>query len=530
MLRSRTPVPGATAPRARLIRQHTAVPKCGASCLVATLRLKWTPAFDSVPDQRRGVSGVASGMMAWGTLSFVRLGRRTQRAAGIALGKSHGRSHTGHGGNGKGRGGGGGGTGRKPTDDPEFVRWHKGMHWRGSRKGLDYVVDAYVASGTFSRVFRVHAVAANDMQGGLKRRGAESSQSVQDGVEAIGARVFAAKVMRKNDTYIQYTSDAQKEGTLLQKVERAQAAAGKDVLTMCCYDSFATTDDAGREYWCLILEWLGASLFDVVRANRNRGLHLSMVRVMLAQLLEQLKVLREYDCTHTDIKHKNCCLAGTEHFFAPAGVGGSPTLILTRPLAKLIDYGNAVFEGEKKVYPIHTKQFRAPEVLLNLAEDWGPPSDMWTLGVTAAYLVTGRLLFNSHDPGMLVRAMVGAVGPFHPDMLESAKNSRMRRVAKDAAAQGVNAESQLGVLLGLAAAAPGTPEADCADLLQRMLAPHPAERIGPEAALRHPFIVAAEPEVPEMPSDALLAVVELSGSFDARAGKAKGRGKRNGAG
>ena len=38
-------------------------------------------------------------------------------------------------------------------------------------------------------------------------------------------------------------------------------------------------------------EWLDASLFDVVRANQ-KGLHLSMVRILLRQLLEQLKVLQ----------------------------------------------------------------------------------------------------------------------------------------------------------------------------------------------------------------------------------------------
>merc|ERR1712154_346858 len=120
-------------------------------------------------------------------------------------------------------------------------------------------------------------------------------------------------------------------------------------------------------YWCLVLEWLGASLFEIVKANNNRGLHLSMVRVILEQLLEQLRVLQESNCTHTDIKHKNCCLASTEHFIAPTGPGGAPTLILTQPLAKFIDYGNAVFEGERKIHPIHTKQFRAPEVLLNVS-------------------------------------------------------------------------------------------------------------------------------------------------------------------
>jgi hypothetical protein len=29
---------------------------------------------------------------------------------------------------------------------------------------------------------------------------------------------------------------------------------------------------------------------------------------------------------------------------------------------------------------------------------WGPPSDIWTLGVTGCFLVSGQLGFNSHDP------------------------------------------------------------------------------------------------------------------------------------
>ncbi|CAK0796196.1 unnamed protein product, partial [Prorocentrum cordatum] len=163
----------------------------------------------------------------------------------------------------------------------------------GSETGLGYVVDAYVASGTFSRVFRVRGAPPADAGG--------------------------------------------------------------------CFDSFATRDDAGEEYWCLILEWMDASLYDVVRANGNRGLHLSVVRVVLSQLLEQLFVLQELECTHTDIKHKNCCLADTRHFMLPAGKDGGGSMILERPLAKLIDYGSAVFEGDEKTHPIHTKQFRAPE-------------------------------------------------------------------------------------------------------------------------------------------------------------------------
>merc|ERR1719436_2298730 len=115
---------------------------------------------------------------------------------------------------------------------------------------------------------------------------------------------------------------------------------------------------------------------------------------------------------------------------APIEPGGSPTLILAQPLAKFIDYGNAVFEGEAKTHPIHTKQFRAPEVLLNVAGGWGPASDTWTLGITAAFLVSGRLIFNSHEPQELVKRMVEALGPFPRELLEAAKDGRLRRTAE----------------------------------------------------------------------------------------------------
>jgi len=386
--------------------------------------------------------------------------------------KGKGRNPSGTGGKGKTKGKT---VGEKPTDDPEFVRWSVGMRFVGEKT---YVVDSFVASGTFSRVFLVHP------ETGKTRRWKEKSHDAQR---------YAAKVMRENDTYIQYTSNARKEGDILKRLEASQIAQGKEVLTMRCFDSLAVVDEVGEPYWCLVLEWLGASLFDLVRAN-GRGLHLSMVRILMEQLLLQLQMLQELHCTHTDIKHKNCCLADTEHFMIPTS-SGRPTLILTNPSVKFIDYGNAVFEGEAKTHPIHTKQFRAPEVLLNVAQGWGPPSDTWTLGVTAAYLVSGQLLFNSHDPCCLVHAMAEALGPFPPALLGSAQDKKVCRAARE----GGGTLPQLGSWLGLGEAREGTAEVRCVDLLLRMMALDPAARISAAEALRHPFITACEPAVPSPP-------------------------------
>lgn len=424
---------------------------------------------------------------------------------------------------------GAGGGGQKPTDDPQFVVWSEGMRLEGSSTGASYVVDAYVASGTFSRVFRVHrdGGGAPAEEGAPRKRWRQPSKAAaptgEDEVDKE-PKVFAAKVMRKTDEYIQYSSDAQKEGRVLQNLEKAQRDAGKDVLTMMCFDSFATCDDTGEEYWCLILEWMEVSLFDVVKANRNMGLHLSMVQPLAMQLLRQLKELQVLECTHTDIKHKNCCLADAEYYLAAAADSGrQQQLILTRPLAKFIDYGNAAFEGERKTHPIHTKQFRAPEVLLNVQAGWGPPSDMWTLGVTLAFLVSGRLLFNSHEPNALLRLMVQALGPFPEKFCATARDSRARRAAEEAARSNEFSSPQLGDWLGLDVDAGGDAGRECVDLLARMLAPDPADRITPLEALEHPFLAADVP-TPPRPAGSEVRGLGASGRGAHDAGDAGGKG------
>ena len=58
--------------------------------------------------------------------------------------------------------------------------------------------------------------------------------------------------------------------------------------------------------------------------------------------------------------------------------------------------GNATHTDEPHAHPIHTKQFRAPEVLLEYGE-WNESSDLWCIACVLYYLYTGTLLFNTHD-------------------------------------------------------------------------------------------------------------------------------------
>ena len=53
----------------------------------------------------------------------------------------------------------------------------------------------------------------------------------------------------QEDSYIQYTSSGPREGDLLQRLEAQQRNENLQLaapLTMRCFDSFATKDDAGK--------------------------------------------------------------------------------------------------------------------------------------------------------------------------------------------------------------------------------------------------------------------------------------------
>jgi serine/threonine protein kinase len=136
----------------------------------------------------------------------------------------------------------------------------------------------------------------------------------------------------------------------------------------------------------MVMEPLGESLFDYVKANEYRPLPLYCVQSFADQLVRAVAFLHELRLVHTDLKLENILLVSREGFHSVekptsqrdklrgrlvlAPVGGTAI--------KLIDFGGATFDFEAKSSLINTRQYRAPEVILGLG--WGTPSDVWSLG------------------------------------------------------------------------------------------------------------------------------------------------------
>ena len=70
----------------------------------------------------------------------------------------------------------------------------------------------------------------------------------------------------------------------------------------------------------------------------------------------------------------------------------------------------STYDDERKSSIVNTRQYRAPEVILNLG--WSTPSDLWSAGCIVAELGKGELLFATHSNTEHLALVERCVGPF----------------------------------------------------------------------------------------------------------------------
>ena len=192
-----------------------------------------------------------------------------------------------------------------------------------------------------------------------------------------------------------YTEAARIEAAILADVNAADASGAAPVVRF--ERSFEW-----RGHLCLVMEALGPSLYDYVRANEYRPPPLYCCQAFADQLLRAVAFLHGMHLVHTDLKLENVLLVSRTGF-APTTKATAVRRAGARVLApatteiKLIDFGGATYEWEHKSALINTRQYRAPEVILGMG--WGTPSDVWSVGCILMELYSGELLFQTVSVG-----------------------------------------------------------------------------------------------------------------------------------
>lgn len=189
-----------------------------------------------------------------------------------------------------------------------------------------YRVEREVGLGTFGRVLE-----CTD----LRKGGFRSSRSGQ---------VVAIKVVRNQKRYYE---SALLEAKIIAEINRK----GGRGLTHCVvmHDAFTF-----RGHYCMVFESLGPSLYDFLKRHNYQGFPIFCVEDFAMQLLEACEFLHRNRIIHTDLKLENILLMNDREVHRDGHQVPESSRI------KLIDFGGACYDDEKKSSIINTRQYRSP--------------------------------------------------------------------------------------------------------------------------------------------------------------------------
>jgi len=245
---------------------------------------------------------------------------------------------------------------------------------------------------------------------------------------------------------------------------------------------------------CIVFDRLGLSVYEFLKRNCYRAFSIDQVQEISYQLCQAIKFCHDNRLAHTDLKPENILFIDSTF-----DLSADPTAHAARYRCgdyrnvrctdiQVIDFGSATFEDDTHSKTIGTRQYRSPEVVLELG--WSYPSDVWSIGCIIFELYTGRTLFETHDDLEHLAIMERILGPIPHSLISKTRKSRYFR-------NGVlswNSRSSAGRHLSrrfkpLAAQMRGgsRKERQLVDLVSQMLRYKASERISLADSLKHPF-------------------------------------------
>ncbi|PRT55486.1 Dual specificity protein kinase lkh1 [Wickerhamiella sorbophila] len=259
-----------------------------------------------------------------------------------------------------------------------------------------------------------------------------------------------------------------------------------------------------RNHVCLVTDLLDISVYDFLRENRFNPFPEQHVLALARQLIKSVAYIHRLGLVHTDLKPENILLHDSSYDTctyrrSPRG-STRQRRVLRNISTTLIDFGSAIFDDEFHPTVVSTRHYRAPEIILGTG--WSFPCDMWSVGCVLVELCTGAVLFQTRDNFEHLHLIEKALGrSFPPSVIRKAATTDQGELFVDSAkgklyplsdSKQIKAvHDQLTIRELLRKHIPMDSNTlfwnRLVDLVDRMLAIDPNERITAEEAIQHPW-------------------------------------------
>jgi dual specificity tyrosine-phosphorylation-regulated kinase 1 len=150
---------------------------------------------------------------------------------------------------------------------------------------------------------------------------------------------------------------------------------------------------------------LSLNLYELLKNTQFGGVSLNLIRKFAKQVLKALAFLArgDVDVIHCDLKPENILLRHPKK----SGV-------------KVIDFGSSCRSSKRMYSYIQSRFYRSPEVMLGLP--YSVAIDMWSLGCILAEMHTGEPLFSGSDQFDQMQKIVKLLGMVPNTMLEKSSD------------------------------------------------------------------------------------------------------------